>query len=129
MTQHYYNTANLAGEALVQRELRAGTQDAAIFDFFQARPGQRFTPSEVSKLVLPGAPITSARRAITDLTAEGRLRKCQEQKAGPHGDPEHCWMLRTDPVPVEVPAVDPRQRSIFELLDDAGSGIERSGTG
>ena len=39
------------------------------------------------------APITSIRRAITDLTNEGKLVKTNSLKKGNYGKKCHCWKL------------------------------------
>ena len=40
------------------------------------------------------APITSVRRAITDLTTEDRLIKTDIMKKGKYGKEVHCWKLK-----------------------------------
>ena len=39
-------------------------------------------------------PITSIRRAITNLTNDEKLVKTDNQKTGPYGKPSYCWKLK-----------------------------------
>lgn len=80
----------LAGEA------RAAHQEAAIlscFEAFRYTYGGRMTPSQVAEL-FPAWPITSIRRALTNLTQAGKLRKHPEDRRdGPRGARECTWGL------------------------------------
>ena len=72
----FHNTTSLQGDDLKQREIRAGSQNRKILDFFKMHPYERFTPFEVRDAIyVQYPPITSIRRAITDLTYMGYLVK------------------------------------------------------
>lgn len=71
--------------------------------FFVARPDGAWSPEQVHRAVMPRAPLTSARRAITNLTAKGLLEKTDERASGLFGRPVHLWRLVPD---------EPVQRSL-----------------
>lgn len=78
-------------EAL-EGERRAAGQEADVLCFFQTNPG-RWMPSQVHR-EFPGWPITSVRRALTNLTAAGKLiHHTSDRRMGPHGSKESVWSL------------------------------------
>lgn len=89
----YFNTTKAKGDELARYRSQAATQEEVIAEFFKQRPGRMFTPSELSAL-LPRAPLTSVRRAISDLTARGLLTKTDEKRPGVFNRPEHAWQLK-----------------------------------
>jgi hypothetical protein len=95
----YHNTTGATGDHLrAYREAAAG-QEADVLAFFAAHPGRSFTPEPVQRRVMPRAPLTSARRAITNLTAKGLLVKTGETATGKFGRPVRLWMLAPEPMP------------------------------
>ncbi len=95
----YFNTANLKNPALGKAEIRANSQNGLILAFFQEYPHLRFTPSYVwNHFDMAGKnwPITSVRRAITNLTKKGVIEKCITQKTGIYGMPEYEWKLTVE---------------------------------
>ena len=90
----YYNTNDEHGEELQDSRRTAATQGGVILDYFRENPEEELTPFEIKAKLNMRAPITSIRRAITDLTAEGRLEKTNTLKAGMYGKKCHCWRLR-----------------------------------
>lgn len=93
-TPPFYNTSHLTGADLTQAKRAAMTQEELILAFFKARAGQLLTPEDALKALSPRTPITSARRAISNLTLEGHLIKTERMRAGRHGKPIHYWMVR-----------------------------------
>ena len=89
----YHNTTSLTGSELAHCQLVAHTQEALILSFFLSPNWGNYSPSEVNKHVLPDAPITSVRRAMTGLTKAGLLVKTDELVDGPHGRKEGTWRL------------------------------------
>lgn len=83
----------LAGEAKAQR------QEDIILEHMRKdwKPYMRWTPSQLNDqwhLGKYGWPITSIRRALTNLTAKGLLRKHPEdRRLGPRGSKECTWSL------------------------------------
>lgn len=95
----YYNTTGSVGADLARFKVRATSQEGRVLLYFRERPWRGFTPSQVRLGLKTEAPLTSIRRAITDLTIKGLLVKTDEQKLGPYGDPEHVWELPKPPAP------------------------------
>lgn len=94
--KHYHNTTKESGPTLAEYQARARTQDQKVADFFEARPGEIFTPWEIQSLVFsfPKPPITSVRRSITNLTKAGILTKTHHKKeAGDYGRRSYAWQL------------------------------------
>jgi len=96
----YYNTNEETGQTLKDSRGQAKTQEDIILRFFQHYPYRSFTPFEVQEeiRILRGKdyPITSVRRAMTDLTSEDRLIKVVSpltMKAGKYGKPNHVWRI------------------------------------
>lgn len=71
----------------------AVTQEAKVLEFFRARPGVPYSPERINELVLPTAPLTSVRRALTNLTAQGALVKMDACTSGKYGRPVGMWVL------------------------------------
>lgn len=85
-------------EAL-EGERKAERQEDLILDWFRYQPpGARFTPSEVHAVFLAhGWPITSVRRALTNLSS-GETPPLEhhpaDRRSGPLGAKESTWSLR-----------------------------------
>ena len=88
----FYNTVNATGAELAECRQRAATQEQVLYAFFLRHPTLACSPSRLGP-VLPKAPITSIRRALTNLTAAGILVKTDQQTPGVWGKPEHLWRL------------------------------------
>ena len=91
----YYNTTNETNPELKQYREKAKTQDQAVLDLFENNPYTAFTPSEVHRVFGPMTPITSIRRALTNLTNDGKLKKTNAKRKGPYDRYEFCWKLAT----------------------------------
>ncbi len=65
-------------------------QESLVLDHFRLMFPAQLTPEQVQEAVLPNTPITSVRRAITDLAKAGHLIKCGQVK-GRYGRPVHQW--------------------------------------
>jgi|WetSurMetagenome_2_1015567.scaffolds.fasta_scaffold00103_83 hypothetical protein len=91
----YHNTTDLSGETLDKKEAKALTQDDKVLAFFSQNPGENFTPYEVWKYMnLYNVPITSIRRAISNLTKAGYLVKTSIKRAGQYGELNFAWTLK-----------------------------------
>ena len=87
----YNRKITSVGISLEDYERTASKQEQAILAYFlEERIG---CPSEVQELTLPDAPLTSVRRAMTNLSNKGYLRKTRTTVYSPHGQPEHMWVL------------------------------------
>ena len=90
----YFNTTETTGSELRRYQEKAGSQEEQIMDWFLAYE-QMATPSKIRKLVFANTnvPLTSVRRAMTNLTDSGDLVKTDIQVRGPYGRPEFKWRL------------------------------------
>lgn len=94
--RHHHVRSHQPAEEAVAAEHRAKGQAAEILAWLDARPGRRFTPSEVHAALGGNAwgPINSVRRSLTNLTTMGDLvHHPTDRRAGPWGAPESTWSL------------------------------------
>jgi hypothetical protein len=91
----YHATVDQPSAETAAGEARARRQDDAVLRWFRGHPGREFTPEEVHAACMPHAPLTSARRAITNLTTARRLEKTSRTRVGQYGRRAHTWRLRT----------------------------------
>lgn len=89
----FFNTTNETGAQLLELERITSRQELTILRFFAYQPTCRHSPSQLQEHLLPGAPLTSVRRALTNLTKAGYLAKTASKTPGPYGRPEHLWEL------------------------------------
>jgi hypothetical protein len=82
-------------------ETRALRQEEALLAWFRLAPGKRFTPSEVHRLAGLACPLTSIRRALTNLSTPTQDRPepplahhREDRRPGPYGARESTWSLR-----------------------------------
>lgn len=99
MTHNYnqfYNTTNETGTSLRDCMRAVNKQETEVLTSFANLIAPLsplpIAPSEIHKL-LNQYPITSIRRAITNLTNAGYLRKTGVKIVSPWGRREHCWEL------------------------------------
>ncbi len=97
----HYNTTNAEGKALRNLKRLATKQEDAVLAYFRRLPRRPFSPSEVHIGLRTQAPLTSIRRAMTDLAAAGLLTKTDELGQGPYGRLEHKWKLTAEPAPAQ----------------------------
>jgi len=74
-------------------ERRALGQEEILLAFFRDRPGERFTPWELTERF--GICINSVRRALTQLTDRGDLidHRTDRRPSGPYGQRSRTWSL------------------------------------
>lgn len=92
---HYHNTLPVTGELLIRFEEKAFKQDQIVLEVFRVTKSA-LTPFDVLKELSKRGynyPITSVRRAITNLTKEGKLVKTEVQKKGMYNAPNNTWRL------------------------------------
>jgi hypothetical protein len=91
----FHNTINLPVTEVKQRELRNDSQTRKILDFLRLHSYESFTPFEVQeRMNLTNVPITSIRRALSDLTFMGYLVRTDEKRMGRYGENNYCWRLK-----------------------------------
>ena len=101
VTSKYHNTTHLTGEQLTREIVRTGTQNDKVLQWFLRHPGE-WSPSQVwvlTNMKAEGVPLTSIRRAITDLSDpkygfKTYLEKTGNMKVGIYGKPEGCWRVK-----------------------------------
>lgn len=90
----YHETTSITAHQRERYKLAADSQEAAILAWFLARPtGVKQSPEQINNAVLPDAPLTSVRRALTNLTRAGELERTPETTIGRYGRPVHLWKL------------------------------------
>ena len=104
MIQSYHNTNKETGAELAQSQNKAMTQEEAVESIFLTKEWldstTELTPSDVWVVYdmeyKENTPMTSIRRAISNLTKKGKLVKTDKMKDGYYGKQEHCWRLPND---------------------------------
>ena len=94
MSKEYYNTLQEEGFGLKKSESKAKKQKDRIFAIYKhtLRP---MTPAEIWDnygFKKDNIPLTSIRRAITNLESDGLLRKTDILKQGLYGKSNFCWI-------------------------------------
>jgi len=91
----YYNTTKLQGNDLELAEKKALTQEQKVLFVFQKQK-KPLSASQVQNLIDPigFSPITSYRRAITNLMKLGYLQKTEKKIIGKYGRPEYQYKLK-----------------------------------
>jgi len=90
----YHNTTQSLGPELRQYQDKASSQEKRILAFLKLDHHRPITPSAAMKWIFKGSvPITSVRRAISNLSRDGHLVKTTTQVKGPLGRPEFVWRL------------------------------------
>lgn len=90
----FYNTVNAEPNQLDIFQQRAEKQEVVILQLFQAH--KELSPWRVLDLCRKLGryfPITSIRRAITNLEKQGKLIKTSKQVKGPYGVNEYLWSV------------------------------------
>ena len=87
----YYNTTNEIGAALTASISKNDKQEVVILELF--KKVAEWQPSHIFEL-LGKYPITSIRRTLTDLTAQGFLIKSEVKMIGMYGKKEHVWRIK-----------------------------------
>ena len=100
----FYQTIDQPGSALKESHRKTRKQEELILDLFVKR-NRPLSPSMVLSQSGLNCPITSIRRAMTDLCKAGRIVKTDRQIKGIYGKAEHLW---------ELPLLEPKQVSLFD---------------
>ena len=93
----YYNTNEETGTTLNSSRNNAVKQEDLVLGIFQRYRAQNLTPEEVSDALEQDGhvyPITSIRRAITDLTNKDVLKKTDYMRMGSWNKMTHAWRLK-----------------------------------
>lgn len=98
----HHNTTNESGSTLKKYESKAKTQEEKILLYFVQRKMMNqykdgISPSQLWRALTSyqdNTPITSIRRALTNLTNQGKLEKTDRKVPGIYGRPEYLWKLK-----------------------------------
>ncbi len=88
----FHNTIDLKGKELIKADNKAKTQEEIILKLFKDNPHADFTASDVWLKLGQCWPITSVRRAITNLK---ELEKTDKQRLGLYGTMNYIYKLKT----------------------------------
>jgi hypothetical protein len=90
----FYNTTHEKGDDLKRSHARTRTQEEVIYSYFLTY-GKPLSPSMILEKLNLKCPITSVRRALTNLTSDNKLFKTDIYVKGMYGKREHLWRLKT----------------------------------
>jgi hypothetical protein len=89
----YFNSTRLHGRELAGYEIKAKSQNEKTLEFLEHNPDLVVTSEDINRLVMPDAPETSPRRALTWLKVHGYVEKVGKIE-GQYGRPIYQWRLR-----------------------------------
>tara|TARA_R100001510_G_scaffold26603_1_gene23422 strand:- start:5846 stop:6220 length:375 start_codon:yes stop_codon:yes gene_type:complete len=96
----YYNTTNQNGSLLRTNMKQANNQEQLTLAVFQTYPNDNLSANDVWRFLIENesineqTPLTSIRRAITDLTNRNRLVKTDKKVLGNAGRKTYTWRLK-----------------------------------
>ena len=88
----YFNTTNQDIDYVNKRKAKNKTQESLVYDLFKNHT--TLTASEVLHKFPKQVPITSLRRAMSNLQQEQKLVKTTDTKTGIYGAPEHYYTIK-----------------------------------
>jgi Fe2+ or Zn2+ uptake regulation protein len=94
----FHNTTGELGQILKEYNEINGNQNRRVMDIF-LKKGEAMTPMEVMNeynSMFKKVPLTSIRRAMTDLTKEGRLIKTDKTKIEALGKRNFMWVANSN---------------------------------
>ena len=103
----FYNTTHETGSTLKESHHKATSQESRILNYFLMF-GKPLSPLMILQQMSLNCPITSVRRALTNLTLDNKLIKTDDYVVGDYGKREHLWRLRT-----EDDFINPDQFTLF----------------
>ena len=91
----FYNTIDLSSQELVTAKVSVTKQADRVLDIMRKK-NKSMTPFEVHFFYIqqyPNCPVTSIRRAMTNLTELGKLFKTTDKKIEFYGKPNYKWQI------------------------------------
>ena len=88
---NFHNTTNESSEYVTERKEKNKSQEQIVFEFFQQK--KKLSASEVLSLFPGNVPITSIRRAISNLQYDNKIEITKHKKEGLYGAPEHYYII------------------------------------
>jgi len=98
MSKSYYNTLGEAGDTYKKAEGKAKRQTDSVLAIYK-HTLRAMTPAEVWEgygFKDKNIPITSIRRAISNLEDKGQLRKTTWKRKGLYGKMNYCWIYEEE---------------------------------
>tara|TARA_B100000282_G_scaffold268341_1_gene221113 strand:- start:190 stop:519 length:330 start_codon:yes stop_codon:yes gene_type:complete len=106
----FYNTINEQPSELAVSIAKAKSQEEKImkcFYYYESKyTNLCFSPSMVLNMTNLKCPLTSIRRAMTNLSNEGKLIKTNNKIKGLYGKQEHLWSLPKKPETYNQPRLN-----------------------
>ena len=93
MKDSYHNTTGAEGQLLIGYNAKAKSQEDELLAWLKLRPLQSIGASDVAARFHKW-PITSIRRALTNLNKSGELVKSDRRQMGQYGRSEGMYTLR-----------------------------------
>lgn len=96
----FHNTTGETGIQLEAFTKKAQTQDEVVLTFFKNYPNHDFSPSKLHEYLIKyslidnATPLTSIRRALTNLTVAGKLIKTEQTVMSKFNRHEYIWKLK-----------------------------------
>lgn len=94
----YHNTTNLEGNQLSLFQEQVNRQERIILNHMRRSSLCEHTPEQIHTSLLfdlKGAPLTSVRRALSNLSKKGYLLKSETaHEKGNYGKPVHTWSIK-----------------------------------
>ena len=89
----YYNTTNESKDYVKKQESKSLTQEEEVYSLYEKY--NKLSASDAYTVYHNNlkTPITSIRRAITNLSKSGFIHKTKEKKTGLYGKPEYIYQL------------------------------------
>jgi hypothetical protein len=89
----WHDTTRPPKKKLEKYNKKAHKQQDIIREFFIAHPHVLYSPEDIHRILFDyDTPLTSIRRAITNLTDAGYLVKTRRMKRGKYGVDIHTWV-------------------------------------
>lgn len=95
MTRHYFDSVGITQKLTLDYERKATSQDQKALEFILANPDMEFTAEDINQYVMPEAPETSPRRALSTLKRMGYIEPVDKRK-GKFDRPIIVWRLKED---------------------------------
>jgi hypothetical protein len=88
----YYNTNRETGETLARSKATTVSQEEEIIRIFNMQPGCHLAPHNL-RFWFKNVPLTSIRRALSNLEKQGKLLKTDRMVIGSYGKMVHTWRI------------------------------------
>ena len=126
----YSNTNDETGAELQASRQQTSKQKTEVLAVFETYPTTPLTPDQIHDFIIENSvvkgsnswPITSIRRAITDLTKDRKLYKTSIKKMGSYGKRVHCWVVQCPHEKTE--AFKAKDKNVFVNHWDKGAFLE-----